>query len=1173
MHRALRHQLPLLCSLGLAVFAAGCELQSAPIADETDSVSSTSSALSQVGNFAATGALGGGHSLHTETRLKDGRVLIIGGSANAVLANGNIPGVSNTAELYDPGQGTFRRTGNPGTPRAIHRATLLDDGRVLITGGYSGSATLNTAELYQPLTGTFTSTDTPMAVVRRAHSATLLSNGLVLIAGGHDGTTTYPSTAELYNPQTGRFLPAERLGVARQYLSATRLQDGRVLLAGGYGVLPGTTSQVALNTAELYDPATGRFTATGALNIARYLHQATLLPSGRVLITGGNLSTNGNSTPIVELYDPAGDNGRGSFSVVAPMTAPRQNHTATLLTSGRVLVTGGAMSFTAQAALNSAEIYDPTSGPIDPASSRPIGQWTSTGTMVFARQRHTATSLGGELVLVAGGHSTTTTNALTAEIFSVPSAPGPVNDGGIDLPMVLDARVPDLAVSCVSGSFLRCQGSGAGSVRVSCNTTGDGELFLPCPSGCNSATQRCNSCVPRARRCLGDGQVSACSADGSGETASTCPADTDPNTLETCVPALGDCRSVLLVPATCGVGMTCVPCGGIGQVCCGTAQCNDQAVCDGGRCVANCDDGNACTVDTVVTSGGSASCQHTPVAAGTVCRAAVGGCDAAEVCNGTGAACPADGLALVGTVCRAAAGSCDVAETCNGTSSACPSDGFSPGSTVCRPAAGVCDVAESCTGLSGACPADGYLASGTLCRPATGACDVPEVCNGGSASCPGDARVSAGTICNATIVGPCDAVDRCNGTSTACPVEFVPAGTVCRTLVGSCDVTEACTGGSTACPADSFVSVGTACPSPGGPYVCSGGNGSCPSSCQNNSNCASNNYCVGGQCTAGVCTPGQTRTAACGNCGTQTDTCSSTGQWQVGACSNQGACVPGATRAVGCGNCGTETDTCSASCQWQAGTCTNQGACGPGATRTVGCGLCGTETDTCSASCQWQAGSCTNQGVCAPGATRSAGGCGNCGSLIQTCTGSCQWNGGSCQGQGACSPGSTRSCGTCGTESCSTSCQWSGVCNTPGACCPGQTRDAGSCGNCGRLIQTCSAAYQWDSGSCQGQGVCSPGQTEAIASCDACGYTMNVCSSACQWQGSGCLPAPRGSGCGYYFDECIARTCDGAGTTLANCNIRDCFIPEGQECTARGPGIPTQIGICYQCSCYPNDPR
>src|SRR5262249_36360384 len=71
-----------------------------------------------------------------------------------------------------------------------------------------------------------------------------------------------------------------------------------------------------------------------------------------------------------------------------------------------------------------------------------------------------------------------------------------------------------------------------------------------------------------------------------------------------------------------------------------------------------------------------------------------------------------------------------------------------------------------------------------------------------------------------------------------------------------------------------------------------------------------------------ACTPGDTRTSACGQCGTQTDTCSSAGQWVLGTCSAQGVCAPGATRAVACGVCGQEIDTCTNSCQWSAGTCT-----------------------------------------------------------------------------------------------------------------------------------------------------------------------------------------------------------------------------------------------------------
>src|SRR4051812_15473541 len=117
-------------------------------------------------------------------------------------------------------------------------------------------------------------------IARRSHSTTLLKNGKVLAAGGVDGLNTILSSAELYDPATGLWTPTGSLGVARVDHTATILASGKVLVAGGNLRAP---SGKAINSAELYDPATGQWSPTGSLKNARSSHTATRLRNGLVL--------------------------------------------------------------------------------------------------------------------------------------------------------------------------------------------------------------------------------------------------------------------------------------------------------------------------------------------------------------------------------------------------------------------------------------------------------------------------------------------------------------------------------------------------------------------------------------------------------------------------------------------------------------------------------------------------------------------------------------------------------------------------------------------------------------------------------------------------------------------------------------------------------------------------
>ncbi len=258
------------------------------------------------------------------------------------------------------------------------------------------------------------STTGAMQAPRSGHTSTRLASGEVLAAGGYSlvaGEAVGVITSELFDPTTGRFAATGALQVARAGHTATLLCDlatppcenPKVLIVGG-GILAST------DTAELYDPTAGTSTVTvGSLATARGNHTATRLLSGKVLIAGG--TSDGVSTlASAELFDPA----TGTFSATAaPMARARVGHTATLLPDGRVLIAGGVGA----EVLDSAELYDPAARTFSAVRSR----------MTVARTWHTATLLPGGKVLIAGGGATASNGdplATAAELYD-PAAVAP----------------------------------------------------------------------------------------------------------------------------------------------------------------------------------------------------------------------------------------------------------------------------------------------------------------------------------------------------------------------------------------------------------------------------------------------------------------------------------------------------------------------------------------------------------------------------------------------------------------------------------------------------------------------------------------------------------------------------------------------------------------------------
>ena len=286
----------------------------------------------------------------TATRLITGSVLITGGMAQS--------GVLSSAEIYSPISQTFAANGTMNVARWLHTATLLNDGTVLVAGGsdLGNEETLDSAEIYTPATGAFTLLTSTLNTARVGHTATLLNNGQVLIVGGYDPDFGLIADAELYDPPTQTFIDLGDTNSPRYQHSATMLQNGKVLIAGGDA---DPTPNAAFNSAELFDPVAQVFTSVPVpMTAMREGHAAALLNNGQVLITGGDLPGTG-SLSSAEVYDPTSN----TFSALtSTMTVPRISHATNLLNGGKVLITGGATDASGNSTpLSSAEVYDPAS--------------------------------------------------------------------------------------------------------------------------------------------------------------------------------------------------------------------------------------------------------------------------------------------------------------------------------------------------------------------------------------------------------------------------------------------------------------------------------------------------------------------------------------------------------------------------------------------------------------------------------------------------------------------------------------------------------------------------------------------------------------------------------------------------------------------------------------------
>jgi hypothetical protein len=329
--------------------------------------------------------------------------------------------------------GTFALTGSLNTARYDHTATLLSNGEVLVTGGLGVNgiyAPLASAEIYNPSNGKWTVTGS-MSVGRFAFTATLLPNGEVLVAGGSTYASSCFATAELYNPSTGQWTSTGSMTQARCYHSATLLPTGEVLVAGGVDSLYNSPDTSA--TAELYNPSTGTWQATGSLKTSR-ASQVALLENGQVLVAGGYNTSNGttNGLASAELYELS----KGSWSLTASMRIALPTPTTPVLLPNSDVLIGDAAQFynPGTGTWVNTDPLPTIAGPPTQASLLDTGNalasgtrctysgcghkateycylyttstntWSRTGNMNAPRLGHSSTLLLSGKVLVAGGY-------------------------------------------------------------------------------------------------------------------------------------------------------------------------------------------------------------------------------------------------------------------------------------------------------------------------------------------------------------------------------------------------------------------------------------------------------------------------------------------------------------------------------------------------------------------------------------------------------------------------------------------------------------------------------------------------------------------------------------------------------------------------------------------------
>jgi hypothetical protein len=362
------------------------------------------------GTWKLTGSMVTARRHAASATLPDGKILVVGGT-NTTGVDGTASVFYDSAEIYDPATGTWTATGSLTTGgRALHRATRLTDGTILITGGWNGVSALSTAEIYTynttTQTGTFSATVGSMTTERAAHMSVKLFNGQVLITGGFDSLEDSLASAEVYNPATGTFAAAANMIAARSHHRVNTVGPGKVFITGGYGAGAAELSSTELFTPGSNPAITGTFAGAHSLAHARANHSAVELPTGGILVTGGH--GGGGVLASTEIYNPDADD----FTAGPDLNHARQGHGSGVMSGGVVLIGGGnnnpSSGWDIQTNfLSSNELYDPA---VPNAFTETTSKFAVTG--------------GGTSVLLWTGKTLATTGLTNQAELYTPVMPG-----------------------------------------------------------------------------------------------------------------------------------------------------------------------------------------------------------------------------------------------------------------------------------------------------------------------------------------------------------------------------------------------------------------------------------------------------------------------------------------------------------------------------------------------------------------------------------------------------------------------------------------------------------------------------------------------------------------------------------------------------------------------------